>query len=673
MRLLPLTKTDLRKISAAGLFFMFFLLSVRYAAVYLAFLPKALTLPAIAGVIALGAAVFINPYVIVLLFIAASGLVSGMVNITALKNAPILEFGFSVIFVFWYLKRVLLSKKKPVPESDIECLADIFAALVMLSLLFVLPQYPLDFTLYHLKYPSIDGLKDPFWTFEASYTLLMGIFIFKVTLIECRHKKEAPGVLISVLLLMAVVPALFAAYEILNNVISGFRLDRLMLSLPFTNKNSLGHYSSFFLLFLSGMAFFGDKEKKRRVSIILLALLAGILIMSQSRSAWGGVFLTAAVIVFYKASLKTKAIFTAAVIGMLIFINFNIDSLLNSKNLYIKRIASATSLKHIPDDVIINARLAHWNNALHVIGAYPATGCGIGSFFKISQFYQSKKDRQSLKRVEKINENAHNYFLQIGAELGLTGLVFFALIIGLAFNTGIRHFKSRKTGFKETMAVLFGLTALLVASLADHALLLSPLQIVFWFSLALVVITAGEKGMVFFTRKNATWLWIFGLALCFVLGGGYAYKLCAAHPEQLEYGYYNSLEYKINKKTRLRWTMPMSGTEVTAPAEDFGFAAYAEPERTKQGVIHATVYLNGLPAHDIEWRKAGLKQLYCHVPGITDNHLEIVIKADAHDNPYLSGIDANIRRNRDESIAVGAIKFTKKNVDSSEIKCVTED
>jgi O-antigen ligase len=98
-----------------------------------------------------------------------------------------------------------------------------------------------------------------------------------------------------------------------------------------------------------------------------------------------------------------------------------------------------------------------WLNgeAVNMIGEYPLTGVGIGSFIL-----------ELARRAGKgyVVEPAHNLLLLAGAELGVPGLL---LVVALSVIFAVRLFKTRHPG-----AILAGatLTGLGVIGLFDHYL-----------------------------------------------------------------------------------------------------------------------------------------------------------------------------------------------------------
>jgi O-antigen ligase len=102
----------------------------------------------------------------------------------------------------------------------------------------------------------------------------------------------------------------------------------------------------------------------------------------------------------------------------------------------------------------------------------PVFGVGIGNFYDTSERYVSPELAHFYVR-----ENAHNQYMQIAAELGLTGLVAFLAILVLVFRRGIRD-RPRPDALRD--AVLAGLLAFLLSAIGGHPLLIPEVALAFW-------------------------------------------------------------------------------------------------------------------------------------------------------------------------------------------------
>lgn len=81
-------------------------------------------------------------------------------------------------------------------------------------------------------------------------------------------------------------------------------------------------------------------------------------------------------------------------------------------------------------------RLLSWDAALGLFSEKPFSGYGAGNIQDELDDYYERKD---YKKPLKDRHNAHNVFLQIALENGITGLLILLLIFILIFNKGMQR------------------------------------------------------------------------------------------------------------------------------------------------------------------------------------------------------------------------------------------
>jgi O-antigen ligase len=131
-----------------------------------------------------------------------------------------------------------------------------------------------------------------------------------------------------------------------------------------------------------------------------------------------------------------------------------------------------------PVDERLKGRATLWTAAGAMIRAEPIEGIGLGRYFKDVSSYVGEGSQ-----LIRPQENAHNYLLQLAAELGLPGVVLFLSVVGLAVGAGLRASRdpSRTTEDRRlTLAASAGVVAFLVTCLTGHSLLLRDGQLAFW-------------------------------------------------------------------------------------------------------------------------------------------------------------------------------------------------
>ncbi|MDW7760883.1 MAG: O-antigen ligase family protein [Acidobacteriota bacterium] len=105
-------------------------------------------------------------------------------------------------------------------------------------------------------------------------------------------------------------------------------------------------------------------------------------------------------------------------------------------------------------DDFFNFRLTLWSTAIRMTAAFPLSGVGVGAYIvELPNFLAAEG------RVRVHTDSALNYFLQIGAELGLPGIVLALWIFGGITVRMIRTVKSRAVDY-AALGVVSGLAAL---------------------------------------------------------------------------------------------------------------------------------------------------------------------------------------------------------------------
>jgi len=118
---------------------------------------------------------------------------------------------------------------------------------------------------------------------------------------------------------------------------------------------------------------------------------------------------------------------------------------------------------------------------------HPVFGVGIGSFYWLLRIYLNFPPESP------IYDNAHNYFLQIWAELGTVGLVSFLLILVIILGRGIQLLMRVKDRYWRfvTLGLVSGVVGFLLSHLTSHALVLLEMQFIFWSYVAVIFIISN--------------------------------------------------------------------------------------------------------------------------------------------------------------------------------------
>ncbi len=130
-------------------------------------------------------------------------------------------------------------------------------------------------------------------------------------------------------------------------------------------------------------------------------------------------------------------------------------------------------------------RIPLWDAGLRMVADRPIFGIGVGRYYKDLWTYSTR--REALIRPR---ENAHNYFLQTAAELGVTGLLALAALLGAALAAAFRAARGDRGAEPRRVAIALGagIVAFSIASLVGHPLLLREGHLTLWPLVALALL-----------------------------------------------------------------------------------------------------------------------------------------------------------------------------------------
>ena len=254
--------------------------------------------------------------------------------------------------------------------------------------------------------------------------------------------------------------------ELLSTLYRG----HLRLSVHVGDLNAAGSYFALVGLLALG----GAASSRRSVTLWIGCAIAvwAALLLSGSRSAItaGMVGLLAASWLFYSGPRSPRRRRIALIgVAVAVVLTILVTSLFPHV-LFGRRARRALEI-----------RTAFVETSLKMLATQPVFGIGIGEYFAHSGAFMPPW----LKRIYP-RENAHNYFLQIAAELGAVGGVLFLSVIALALREAVRPlFASR--GDPQLAGLVAGLTVFLATCLAGHPFLLPPVAFAFWMGLGLAL------------------------------------------------------------------------------------------------------------------------------------------------------------------------------------------
>lgn len=144
-----------------------------------------------------------------------------------------------------------------------------------------------------------------------------------------------------------------------------------------------------------------------------------------------------------------------------------------------------------PEHPLFVRRALLWTKARELTGEHPVWGSGPRGFVesdvpppaeelaRIEAAYGPEELRLVLLEVN--TENAHNYFLQYGAEFGIPALFSLLALLAVVLGVTLRYALRRAAAGRALLCgVLAGQLGFLAMCLVSHPLLLAEMQAVFW-------------------------------------------------------------------------------------------------------------------------------------------------------------------------------------------------
>jgi putative inorganic carbon (HCO3(-)) transporter len=122
--------------------------------------------------------------------------------------------------------------------------------------------------------------------------------------------------------------------------------------------------------------------------------------------------------------------------------------------------------------------------SVRMLATAPALGVGVGTYYQRSSEFMPPGIRALYGR-----ENAHDYFLQTAAELGLAGVVAFIGWLGFAMLPLSRRLRDRND--PVALALTLACTGYLLTCVTGHPLLVVEVSVPFWATLGLAMSAAA--------------------------------------------------------------------------------------------------------------------------------------------------------------------------------------
>jgi len=250
------------------------------------------------------------------------------------------------------------------------------------------------------------------------------LMFFSMSLFTYRIKnklKFLPWVL-ALILLIEVYAVIDDAIELFKNA---GRIEGGQLKGVTANRNITAFSIALKIPFILYLIYISKKTWIKLFSLTLISLSLICISMIQSRASFIAVGLIALmycglhVVIFIKSKYKTRQLYKLGniIFPLIISIAFN-QVFLSSKGVDVVSRASTISVS--TDDNSINQRLRYYEDVLTHMVSNPIFGVGLGNWKLKSIDYDSRDIKGYV-----VPYHAHSDFIQLGAELGVLGFLFY--------------------------------------------------------------------------------------------------------------------------------------------------------------------------------------------------------------------------------------------------------
>lgn len=249
-------------------------------------------------------------------------------------------------------------------------------------------------------------------------------------------------------------------------------LDLRRISASFSGANDFGVYLVSLTPLAWVLSLYYFKSRQRIIGMILAGLLTLCLLLTYGRGSFLGLLVTCLIFLLVKKDKRLIAAFCL----ILIAIPFIMP----------KSIKEWTKKTKSPLVVFANEdRLMIYRTAIGMVKAHPFIGVGVNTFIDNYPEYESLV----LGFTMFGKSYAHNSFLQMGAEIGIFGLVIFVWFVCVFIQESRRIYEKEKDGFMRNavLGLCCGVIGFLLSGLTESNLYYSRLSILFWFIIGLTL------------------------------------------------------------------------------------------------------------------------------------------------------------------------------------------
>ncbi|MCX5695238.1 MAG: O-antigen ligase family protein [Candidatus Omnitrophica bacterium] len=319
-------------------------------------------------------------------------------------------------------------------------------------------------------------------------------FLFLIMVAEIKDKKHVQRIVVAIIAGLFLASAdgfysLIFGKDLFNGEPPQFVIGLSRIRAAFPHTNIFGGYLTLFLALPISLALYYLKGRKKVLVSIVSAFVLYALIYTFSRSA----ILGAWVAVLFMALIKKDKI-----ILLLLLLSVILLPILIPRNIANWASKQASVWQIVFDDT----RLSIYRTSLNMIQHHPMIGVGVNTYCLNFQKY---KVYESEDYTGDTQWYAHNIYLHMAGEIGLTGLLIFIWLLFIVFKYWA-YFYRRVNGdeFLKTcsLGITAGLVAFLINGMTETNLYYSKIATFFWFQIGLLLAIIKLKRGDYEKRKN---------------------------------------------------------------------------------------------------------------------------------------------------------------------------
>jgi O-antigen ligase len=255
-------------------------------------------------------------------------------------------------------------------------------------------------------------------------------------------------------------------------------------SMPLSRTNDLGAYALLIFSLSVSVFLYENKNYFEKFIYAVSSLLSFIVIIfTFSRGIWVSTLIVIIIILFFGRKILKKNI-----IYIGIFFTLSLIPIIFKWEEIVTRILSLQNILKTAENSI-EWRKSLLRGTLNIFFDNPIIGTGLNSFPFVYTLYQEKAGYFSV--------NPHNYYLQLLAEVGITGLTTFIIFILSIIYLSFKAFKNSEDIFKGiALGLLTGIISSLIHISVDIDWSVISIPVLFWIKVGLLMSIYREVSFV---------------------------------------------------------------------------------------------------------------------------------------------------------------------------------